>query len=546
MIESLYVRNYVLIDSLNLSFGPGFHCLSGEPGSGTSIILGALSLLLGNKSDKTTIRNGSKEAEISGVFYTKSDKVKIWCENNDIVLDDDTLIIRRVIKEEGRSSYTVNSSPITRAQGAELGCLLVDYSSQHLNQSLLKKETLINLLDEYSECLANRVEYSKVYNALKDKRRELEETERAITSNKEEADYIAYCLNEIDKAGLVVGEEEELKEKLSKLNNSEFILTELNCALEKIKEGLSSISESESRLSKALRKDEGLKDFYDRIDSSIIELDDIYQTIREYSDSINLSEDELDELNMRISTIQRLRHRYGGSVENVLKTALDYRRKLDLINNSKENIDLLNSEVESLEKSVLSKAEELSKKRKKGALIFSKAIENSLHKLGMENAIFKIEVNKGTLNEYGYDDIEYSIQANKGEKSASIRDTSSGGELSRILLSIKAQQKGKSNVETFIFDEIDSGIGGKTANYVASLLKQLGEREQIIAITHLAQIASKADNHFVVEKTIVDGRTITTINELKGDKREKEIARLLSGSDDAISIEHAKKLLLER
>ena len=543
MIESLHVRTYVLIDELDLSFNPSFIVLTGETGSGKSIILGALSLLLGAKADKSDVREGKKEAEISGTFFTKSKAVEKWCEEHSISFEDNTLVIRRVIKAEGRSIYSVNSSPITRQEGEELGNLLVDFSSQHSHQSLMKKENFRLLLDDYAQNSELCNSYSKSYDELRNKEKEIEDVRKLLLDSKEEEDYLKYCLNEIEKGELKVGEEEELKEKLKKISNSEFILEEITSSLTDMKEGLSLLGLSLSSLNKALRKDESLNSLSERLDSSTIEVEDIYSTLREYSSSINLSEGEIEEMNSRLSTIQRLKRRYGGSVEKALSLAEEYKKKIDILSNSEENISQLEKEEKKLRDACLKKADELSKRRKDAAKEFSKKIETTLRKLGMENAEFIIKVSEGDLNKFGKDEVEFLISANKGEKAKSVENTASGGELSRIMLSIKAQAKFESSVDTLVFDEIDSGLGGVTAHYVAEELSALSKNDQVIAITHLAQIASKADEHYVVSKSVENNRTVTKIKEVEGDDRVNEIARLLSGDNSSISIEHAKKLL---
>ena len=543
MIDSLHVTNYVLIDRLDLDFPSGLITITGETGSGKSIILGALSLLLGAKGDREDVRKGADRAEISGTFHTSSPLVKEWCDKHDITLEDDELIIRRVIKTEGRSLYTVNGSPVTIKEGEELGETLVDFSSQHAHHSLMKKEVLREMLDDFSSSGELLSSYSDSYRQLTAAQRELEETRKLVESGKEEADYMSYCLKEIEKAALRIGEEEELKEKLQREANSEFLVENLTAATDDLRSASSLLSSSQSSLNKADKKDSSLDELSSRLESASIEIDDIYETLRDYTSSLSFSESEIEEMNSRLSTIQRLRRRYGGSVEEALKTAEDYRNKLSLIEDSSDRIAALERKVSSLRSETEKKASLLSDKRKKGAEKFSSKIEETLHKLGMANAVFTISVTDEPLSPWGKDRIEYLIAPNRGEKTSLIQNSASGGELSRIMLAIKASSTGEGNVETLLFDEIDAGIGGVVAQYVADELKTLSKRSQVITITHLPQIASRADEHFLVEKKTSGERTLSSIREVRGEERVMEIARLLSGDVTPISKMHAEELL---
>ncbi len=543
MILSLHVSNYVLIDSLDLDFSSGLCAITGETGSGKSILLGALSLLLGAKGDREDVRKGSDRAEISGVFQTDSRDVKHWLDERDIVSEDGEIVIRRVIRTGGRSTYTVNGTPVTIKEGEELGEYLVDFSSQHAHHSLMKKEVLRSLLDDYSKDNEELEAYSSSYKALTDAKRELEETKRILQSSKEEADYMSYCLSEIEKAGLREGEEDELREKLKKEANSEFLASSIQNSVSDLNSARSFLFSAFSSIEKAGRKDEELGSLVSRLDSSVIETDDIYETLRDYLSSLSFSEEEIEEMNSRLSLIQRLKRRYGGSVEAALRTADDYREKLSLIEDSSGRMNELGKKVEKYTLETEKRACTLSEKRRKGADVFSRKIEETLHKLGMENAVFTIIVSDTVPGPYGKDNIEYLIAPNRGEKTSPIQNSASGGELSRIMLAIKASSNSSSSVDTLLFDEIDAGLGGVVATFVGEELRELSSRNQVITITHLAQIASRADTHFLVSKSSVGDRTVSSIREVTGEERVKETARLLSGDEGEISLMHARELL---
>lgn len=547
MLESLHVRNYVLIDSLDLDFSDGFTVITGETGSGKSIILGALSLLLGQKADKEAVRKGSEMAEVSGTFSIGSSEVLSWCNDHEIEVEDNTLVLRRVIRSNGRSTYSVNGTALNRSEGEELGMLLVDVSSQHAHQSLMKNDVLRKVLDEASSSLEALDSYRASYKELMETEDKLKQTKELMERSSEEADYMKYCLSELENADLKVGEEEELKEKLSLQASSEYIAENLSSVQDELKSAQSSLSEALSYIRKAEKKDPSLLQYSERLESQSIETEDIFESIRDYLSSMSFSETEIEMMNQRISLIQRMKRRFGGSVEAAIEQRENFREKLELISDSSDVISSLEKKMDKLSKEVEDKAQKLTSLRKKGAIAFSKHIEEKLHRLGMEASVFTISVTPlSSPGPYGKDKIEYLISANKGEKTSLIQETSSGGELSRLMLAMKTSMEGSGSVDTMLFDEVDAGIGGRVATCVAKELRQLSQSKQVITITHLSQIASKADRHYKVYKYEENGRTISHIKLLDGEERVRELARILSGDESEISLEHARKMLEDR
>ena len=547
MLESLHVRNYVLIDSLDLDFSDGFTVITGETGSGKSIILGALSLLLGQKADKEAVRKGSEMAEVSGTFSIGSSEVLSWCNDHEIEVEDNTLVLRRVIRSNGRSTYSVNGTALNRSEGEELGMLLVDVSSQHAHQSLMKNDVLRKVLDEASSSLEALDSYRASYKELMETEDKLKQTKELMERSSEEADYMKYCLSELENADLKVGEEEELKEKLSLQASSEYIAENLSSAQDELKSAQSSLSEALSYIRKAEKKDPSLLQYSERLESQSIETEDIFESIRDYLSSMSFSETEIEMMNQRISLIQRMKRRFGGSVEAAIEQRENFREKLELISDSSDVISSLEKKMDKLSKEVEDKAQKLTSLRKKGATAFSKHIEEKLHRLGMEASVFTISVTPlSSPGPYGKDKIEYLISANKGEKTSLIQETSSGGELSRLMLAMKTSMEGSGSVDTMLFDEVDAGIGGRVATCVAKELRQFSQSKQVITITHLSQIASKADRHYKVYKYEENGRTISHIKLLDGEERVRELARILSGDESEISLEHARKMLEDR
>lgn len=543
MLEHLSVRNYVLIDHLDIDFHSGFTVLTGETGSGKTIMLGALSLLLGAKADRNDVRLGENSAEITGLFSVSSKAVFDWADEHGIEIEDNEILIRRLIKATGKGAYTVNGSPVTVKEGEELGHMLVDVSSQHSHQSLLRNDVLRSILDKFSSLEKEKDSYTESYKALRSIENEIKELEERVRRSREEADYMRFSLGELEKADLREGEEEELKKEVEIMGSSEFLKENLSAAILEMKSALASLGEALDAVRKASKKDDRLAAEADRTESIGIEADDIMLSLRGYFESIDYSESELEEKNSRLMVLQRIRRKYGGSIEEAIRRRDEYRLKLEESENSEEILESLRKKRNTAYEDAVGRAEKLLSERKRGALRLSHKIEEMLHLLGMKAAIFEIRTERTeTLNPDGMDRISFLIAPNKGEKLSPIENTASGGELSRIMLALKVTVNASGDA-SMLFDEIDTGIGGTVANAVGEEMKKLAEREQVIAITHLAQIASRASSHYLVEKEEKNGRTMTRIRCVEGEERVKEIARLLSGETSDLSLEHARMLL---
>ena len=519
MLESLSIRNYVLIDKIDLEFGDGFSAITGETGSGKSILLGALSLILGAKADKESIRKGEDSTEVAAVFLSSSPAVTSWLDAHDAIGDDGEIIIRRSIRMSGRSSYTVNGIPVSRKEGEELGSLLVDISSQHAHQSLLRPGVYVSMVDEAAGNGELADEYRRIYSELRDLSAERERIAVEIARSAEEKDYITYCLGELDSA------------------------ESMQIAMDELKNGTSALSEALSVLFKAGRKDQELQQLAQRLEPVSIDADDILLTLRSHLSAVEYSEEELDSLNARLSVIQKMKRRFGGSVESAIAKGDEYKERLRVIDDGDDMLADLDKRISKLRIELDSSADALSASRKETASDLGMRIERTLHDLGMAGAAFRITVEHASPGPDGADSISFLIAPNKGEKLSPVQNTASGGELSRILLAIKASTGEHGGPETMLFDEIDAGLGGNSANAVGDELRKLSENCQIIAITHLPQIAVRADSHYLVEKRATEGRTVSSVRKIDGEDREKETARLLSGSTSGISLEHARSLL---
>ena len=528
MLERLEVRNYVLIKSLVMEFPDGFAVLTGETGSGKSIILGALGLVLGEKARADIVRQGEKEAHVEALFsYRSGGEVEAYLKSCGLDSEDGGLFIQRIVRSSGRSIMSVNGYSVSREQLEELGRMLVDVSSQHAHQSLLRPSVQLS----YNEALAESA-------------RLVEENEKAGR----EADYIRFCLDEIEKADVKPGEDDELADELRRISQSGMLTEELDEALEMMRGGgqsgaLSTLNHALNAVRKAMKADPSLESYAGRIESASIEIEDIAASLGDYLSGLSFSEDELEEKNARLSLLQRMKKKYGGSLEAVLSKRDEFRSALETIENFEDLMKENAKKVVRCREEMNALGSKLTGMRTRCASALEKSIMDKLSGLGLKNACFRIAVGGREASPSGFDDVVFLLAANRGEKEGPISQVASGGELSRIMLAVKSALSAEDEVETLLFDEIDSGLGGTVANSVAKELETLSRSHQVIAISHLAQIAAKAGTHFLVNKTEEGDRTVSTIGEISGEERVDEIARLLSGEVGKLSREHARSLL---
>ena len=423
MLESLSIRNYVLIDKLDLEFGDGFSAITGETGSGKSILLGALSLILGAKADKESIRKGEDSTEVAAVFLSSSPAVTSWLDAHDAIGDDGEIIIRRSIRMSGRSSYTVNGIPVSRKEGEELGSLLVDISSQHAHQSLLRPGVYVSMVDEAAGNGELADEYRRIYSELRDLSAERERIAVEIARSAEEKDYITYCLGELDSADLKIGEEESIRARLDVINSAESLRESMQIAMDELKNGTSALSEALSVLFKAGRKDQELQQLAQRLEPVSIDADDILLTLRSHLSAVEYSEEELDSLNARLSVIQKMKRRFGGSVESAIAKRDEYKERLRVIDDGDDMLADLDKRISKLRIELDSSADALSASRKKTASELGQRIERTLHDLGMAGAAFRITVEHASPGPDGADSISFLIAPNKGAKLSPVQNT---------------------------------------------------------------------------------------------------------------------------
>ena len=550
MLEQLDITNYVLISHLSISFSSGLSVLSGETGAGKSVILSAIALILGEKAKADVVRRGESEAHINAVFsYGEKDAgLRAFLEREDLTGEDDTIIISRTIRAGGRSVNRVNSRIVTRETLSALGSYLIDISSQAAHQGLLKNDVQRVLLDRFSDVHAELEAYEKAFRAYQAAESELDELKEKSERARRDYDYFSFCLEELDKADLKEGEDDVLSAELKRISLSEALTEEVSASYSILKgdigEGaLTLLSHALSSLNRASSRDPGLDELARRLESCEIEAEDIASSLRDYLSSLTFSERELEEKNARMSLLQRMKKKYGPSLSDAIKKREEFREALLAVDNADE---LLSEKEKQLAKcaSELEKcASALTEKRRRGASRLEEKTISILKKLSMQSAELSVMLEKIPYCQHGQDRVEFLIRANKGEKRGAIRDVASGGELSRILLALKAALSEEDETGTLIFDEVDSGIGGAVATAVGEEISALSKSHQVLVITHSAQIAARADDHFLVSKREEGERTFSEVRKIDGEGRIKEIARLLSGKTSDSALVHARELL---
>ena len=554
MLEELVVQNYALIDKASVKFGPGLNVLSGETGAGKSILIGALSLLLGVKGDSGSVRTGTEEAVVSGIIQVDGNPGALeWLSEHGVEPEDGGIIIRRVLKHSGRGSIFVQSVPVTRQDLDSLTGFLFDMHGQHEHQSLLSRDSQRVLLDRYGGNEDEAARYGAEYQELMARKRRFEKLETSEKSQLREMDILSFAINEIETAGLIPGEEEELEKERSIVSQHEKLYNYLDEIHQKSSESrtgaLSLLRDARGAMESIAAIDGDLTPLSKRLEDAFFEIEDVVEELRRYQLTVHFRPDRLEEIENRLAQIHRLEKKYGESIEEVLKFAEESKEQLDTMENWQEDKEKLLEDIAERERLVLAAATQLSEKRRTAAEQLTRLVADKLDALGMPKAVFEVEVTPVSDEDHapgphGIDRIEFTISPNKGEPLKPLRSIASGGELSRIMLAIKSVIAETDRISSLIFDEIDTGIGGEVGRSVGEHLKELSSGKQVLCITHLASIAVYADNHLKVEKYVEGERTFTGVATVSGEDRVREIARMLAGdSAGEVSLTHAEDLL---
>ncbi|MBN2651639.1 MAG: DNA repair protein RecN [Spirochaetales bacterium] len=553
MLDKLIVKNYALIKNIEVDFSKKFNILTGETGAGKSILVGALGLLLGSKAEADVISTGEEVAEVSGIIdISFSPEANSWLEDRDIEADDGKILVRRVLKRNSRGGAYIQSTPVTVGDLAEFSSLVFDMHSQHQNQSLLRADSHRRLLDRFAGIEDDVAQLSALFTKLGNLKREYDQLIAKESEREREIDFLTFAIDEISLLKLKLGEDDEIESELKVISQHEKIAEKMDLFLQNVgnQTGLLQLNEGVKSLEFLAGIDPDYADLLSRFQNVYYEVEDIVNTVVSNQDSFDFSPQRLESLQQRISDINRMKKKYGGSIEAVLQYLDDSQIKV-------EKLRKFDSEKAGYEKSMADCEAQLRKlaikvsdSRKQAASRLSEAITTQLRPLGMKNAIFSILVEVRALDNgkpacgpTGIDLVRFMFSANKGEPLKRINDIASGGELSRVMLAIKSVFAEIDPIHTLVFDEIDSGIGGEVAKSVALHMKKLASFKQILCISHLASIAAFADTHIKIDKKVVDNSTVTDVFELDEKSRISEVARMLSGNDDEVSILHAKQLI---
>ena len=568
MLKSLEIKDYALIDHISVEFEKGLNIITGETGAGKSILIDAMSLVLGERASTEIVRKGAQKSFVEGVFNVENNKkVKLHLEENGIDYQPE-LIIRREISLKGSNRCFVNDSPVPLNLVKELGDLLVDLHGQHEHQSLLRTETHVDFLDEFANNHKLLENFRHFFKALKLKNDEINELKSKEESLREKKDIYSFQLKEIDSVNLTDNEDELIINELNVLENSEKLVELTEDVYSKLYDDENSVIELlgdiKHKINQLANIDNTFIESEVECNSALAILKELSASVLTYKSNIDIDPAKVEEKRERLGSINLLKKKYGGSIQKIIEYKERISKELNLAENFSTEISKIENEISKLRKLAGVAAENLSFERKKKALKIETEIKKVLTMLGIQSANFKVnftlsnaEINTGksveiknksyNCTENGIDEVEFFISTNAGEDLKPLTKVASGGEISRIMLSLKTILAKSDKLPLLIFDEIDTGVSGRIAQKVGTALKDLATFHQIICITHLPQIAGMADYHYSVEKKQNENRSISVIKKLSMDQRINEIAKLLSGevlSNE--SIETAKQLIINK
>jgi DNA repair protein RecN (Recombination protein N) len=574
MLDELHVHNYAIIEKLQVRFAGGLNVLTGETGAGKSILIGALGLLLGDRTDTSIVRAGAEETAVSGVVSVPADgDAAAWLAARGLALEDGAVIVRRVLKSTGRGASFIQSTPVSRADLAEFSSLLFDVHGQHEHQSLLDVDQHRRLLDRHGGTEGLAARFHELYRSLASLRERFAKLVSDERDRLRRADLLAFAVREIGTLALKPGEQEELEKELAILSHHEKLFT----LLEQVHEAtagsngaLGQLRASRQAMDEAIGIDPELAKGAHQLEDAFYEIEDFAETVRQYRERAEFSPERLDAVQERLAAIRAAERKYGDTIEAVLAYLAASEQELAAMENYEEEQRRLAAEIATTERELVVVGRELSEKRRAAAQALGAGIEAELRRLGMPKVSFRVAVQPsaraapaagtstatGTAatgapadgaavaNPWGLDAVEFVISPNLGEPFKRLRAIASGGELSRVMLAIKGVLAASDRMSTLIFDEVDAGIGGEVALSVGERLARLAATKQVLCVTHLATIAARADNHLRIDKATAGGRTVTRVERITGDARREEIARMLAGDRTGdLSLQHAQELL---
>ncbi len=563
MLKELHIKNFALIDQFQVEFQSGLNILTGETGAGKSIIINALNLVLGCRADLECIRDGHDSATVEALFdSSQNNKLKKMSEHLGMELEEGELIVKRIVSRSGKNKVLVNGSLAPLSMLSNIGDGLADIHGQHQHQTLLVPENHLLFLDAFGDLGKDSDEIRKLENRYRELKRQIEKREDAGRERARKKDQLQYEISEIKKAGLAEGEEEELLSEMKKLKNAETLASSVEKAFSELYDSDSSamdiIRQANNDLTSVSEIDPDLTPFKEASNSILIQLEDLSSGLRDYANGIEYNPEKLQECEDRFAEIMSLKRKYGSSISEILEYFEKIQEEFSSLESEEQNFEKVEEELDSIQVELQNQASILAGKREDAARKFSKLIEKELADMNMEKVKFLVEFvyekdedgpftfkkKPVKLNPHGFGRGEFLFSSNPGEKPRPLSKVASGGEISRVMLALKNILPGKEDVPTMVFDEVDSGIGGKVAGKVGEKLKKISKGRQVLCITHLPQIAAMADAHYFIEKSFSQGRTTTVIRGLNKKERIEEIARMSGGAviTDATR-RHAKEMI---
>lgn len=563
MLLQLEIHNVALIDSVAIEFGRGLNILTGETGAGKSIIIDSINTLLGDRISRDLIRTGKEKASVEAVFNVDDLKLEKMLEDFGIEPEEDgTLIISREFNILGKNICRINGKIVTVSVLKEIGSYLIDIHGQHDNQSLLRSEYHIDLLDAFGgeRILQLKKEFSELLSRQKDIIRKLNSLSGDKAERAKKIDFIRYQIDEIKKAKLKPMEDEELSQQKVLLGNSEKIISAMSQAYDLLYSGVNIRNSANDCINEALAKLDSISSFSEKYGEMAKRLQDLSYLLSDITDEIRVLRDEtefdpdlLEQIEERLDLIYKLKRKYGATIEEILEYCRKLENELDLILMNEEEAEKLEKELKSLNSSLLSTGKLLNKERNKAARLLEDSICKELNDLEMKGTSFKVNIEIEEIEENtkeprffnnGMDRVEFLISPNIGEALKPLSKIASGGEMSRIMLAIKTILANVDNIPTLIFDEIDNGISGRASQKVGEKLSYISRNHQVICVTHLAQIACMADSHFMIEKSTVDSSTRTDVRRLSDEEIKNEISRIIGGTNiSEITKKHAEEMI---
>lgn len=550
MLKHLYIKNFTLIEQLDIDFHPGFSVISGETGAGKSIILGAIGLLLGNRADSRQIKQGEKKCVIEATFDIEKYDLKTFFTDNSIDFDPTETIIRRELTDNGKSRAFINDTPVSLTLMKTIGEQLVDIHSQHQNLLLQKEDFQLNVIDIIAQNTNELNKYKEHYHSYREAQKELELLKKKISERADNEEYLRFQFDELENANLQKGQQEELESESKTLAHAEEIkgaLYQADYALNDEETGvvntLKKASEAIQGIVSVFPKN---KELAERLTSAYIELKDIGNEIGSDKENIEFDPNQLDQINQQLDKIYHLEQKFHvETVEELLDIKDDLQQQLYSIDNSADDLKALEQGVAAKYEKCVKLAKSLTLTRIKSAKKVEEEMKKKLIPMGIPNIQFKIDITDKPLSSNGTDKVNFLFSANKSHPLQPIAQVASGGEIARVMLSLKAMISGAVKLPTIIFDEIDTGVSGKIAQQMAFTMQEMGNHErQVISITHLPQIAALGSSHYKVEKRDTDKETTSHLRELSQEERVTEIAQMLSGTDiTEAALQNAKELL---